>query len=79
MISAWMNKNFGWDMDMEELMKTGERLVNLKRMIDVKLEISKKDDIFPKHLLEPKPDGSAKGMVPPVDIIKRILYSPGMG
>jgi len=74
MVSQWINKICGWDMDMEELMKTGERLVNLKRMIDVKLGISKKDDILPPRLLEGKPDGSAKGMVPPVESMVKELY-----
>jgi len=59
---------------MEELMKTGERLFNLKRVYDIKLGITRKDDKLPKRLLEPKPDGNAKGMVPPIDRLLEEVY-----
>ncbi|MBA7604442.1 putative oxidoreductase YdhV [subsurface metagenome] len=73
-IARWINKVCGWDMTMEELMKTGERLFNLKRVYDIKLGITRKDDKLPKRLLEPKPDGNAKGMVPPIDRLLEEVY-----
>ncbi len=73
-IARWISKVCGWDFTMEELMKTGERLFNLKRLYDVKLGISRKDDKLPKRLLEPKPDGKAKGMVPPVERLTEEVY-----
>ncbi|MFH1957820.1 MAG: aldehyde ferredoxin oxidoreductase family protein [bacterium] len=74
MITLWINKVCGWNISMEELMETGERIFNLKRMYNVKLGISRKDDKLPKRLLEAKPDGKAKGKVPPVDKLLEEVY-----
>ncbi len=63
-IARWVNKVTGFEMDMKELLKIGERLFNLKRLYDIKLGISGKDDVLPKRLLTAKPDGKAKGKVP---------------
>lgn len=68
MVAGWLEKVCGWDgYSMADLMKTGERLFNLKRMYNIKLGISSKDDKLPKRLLEAKPDGKAKGIVPKLD------------
>ncbi|MEW6555995.1 MAG: aldehyde ferredoxin oxidoreductase family protein [Elusimicrobiota bacterium] len=68
MVASWLEKVCGWDgYSMDDLMTTGERLFNLKRMYNVKLGISSKDDKLPKRLLEAKPDGKAKGVVPKLD------------
>lgn len=74
MIALWINKVCGWNISMEELMETGERIFNLKRMYNVKLGISRKDDKLPKRLLEAKPDGKAKGKVPPADKLLEEVY-----
>ena len=63
-IARWVNKVTGFEIDKEELLKVGERLFNLKRLYDIKLGTSGKDDILPKRLLSAKPDGKAKGRVP---------------
>jgi len=65
MISRWISNITGWDMDMDELMTTAERIFNLKRMYNFKLGISRKDDtLSPRILAEPRPDGWARGVVP---------------
>lgn len=64
-IAEWLNLYCGWNMDMDQVMKTGERIFNLKRMYNVKLGISRKDDVLPPRLYaEAKPDGSAKDVLP---------------
>ncbi|MBI9086539.1 MAG: aldehyde ferredoxin oxidoreductase family protein [Desulfobacterales bacterium] len=64
-VAEWLNLYCGWDFDMDQVMKTGERLFNLKRMYNVKLGISRKDDVLPPRLYaEAKPDGSAAGVLP---------------
>lgn len=64
-IAEWLNLVCGWSLDMDEVLLTGERLFNLKRMYNVKLGISRKDDILPPRLYAgAKPDGSAKGVLP---------------
>jgi aldehyde:ferredoxin oxidoreductase len=65
MIARWVEKVTGWNMDQEELIGLGERVFNLKRMYNVGLGISRKDDTLPPRMLaEPKPDGKAAGVVP---------------
>jgi len=64
-VARWLQLVCGWDATMEEVLLTGERLFNLKRMYSVKLGISRKDDVLPPRLYaEAKPDGSAKGVLP---------------
>jgi aldehyde:ferredoxin oxidoreductase len=49
------------------LMRTGEKIMNLERLFNLKAGITKKDDILPKRMLEePMPEGPAKGMVVPL-------------
>ena len=52
----------GWDMDLDELEKVGERIYNLERLINVRHGISRKDDTLPYRVMnEPIPDGPARG------------------
>jgi len=65
MIARWVEKVTGWSMDQEELLRVGERIFNLKRLYNVRLGISRKDDILPPRLLNfPRPDGRAQGVLP---------------
>jgi aldehyde:ferredoxin oxidoreductase len=43
----WLNLITGWGIDIAEYMKVGERLFNLKRMYNVRLGVSRKDDFLP--------------------------------
>jgi len=71
-IKDWVNAATGWDMTVEELMLTGERLHNLKRMYNVRLGISRKDDVLPPRLLvHDRKTGRAGGSLPHIG---RILY-----
>ncbi len=58
----------GWNLTVEELMKIGERIYNLERLILNAYGFDSKDDTLPKRLLtEPLPDGVAKGHVVELD------------
>ena len=46
----WLNAATGWAMGFEEFMETGERIFNLKRMYNVRLGMSRKDDILPPRI-----------------------------
>jgi aldehyde:ferredoxin oxidoreductase len=74
MVAKWISLICGWDVDMDELMKTGERILNLMRTIDLELGITTDDDRLPPRIMEPKPDGSAKGRVPPMDRLLKEIY-----
>lgn len=65
----------GWDLSADELMKMGERIYNLERLIINKYGFDAKDDTLPKRLLqEPLPDGVAKGQVVELDKMKEEYY-----
>jgi len=42
----------GWDMDAEELVKVGERVLNLQRLFNIREGFSRKDDLLPRRLLK---------------------------
>ncbi len=51
----------GWECTMFELMKVGERRINMLRQINSRQGFTSKDDILPQRLFEELPDGPAKG------------------
>ncbi len=64
-IAGWVRAVTGWDMTPDEIMKLGERVFNLKRMYNVRLGISRKDDTLPPRLLtHARPSGKSQGSLP---------------
>lgn len=64
-IATWVSRVTGWKVDDQELLTTGERLFNLKRSINVKLGISRKNDTLPPRLLvHDRLEGAAAGSLP---------------
>lgn len=62
----WVNLVTGWNMDLKEFIKCGERIFNLQRMINVRRGISRKDDMLPgRFLTETLRSGPHAGHVPP--------------
>jgi aldehyde:ferredoxin oxidoreductase len=54
----------GWDIDVDEFRKAGERIYNLARAFNVREGASRADDTLPRRLLEePLPEGPAEGLV----------------
>ncbi|NIS70065.1 MAG: aldehyde ferredoxin oxidoreductase [Proteobacteria bacterium] len=75
MIAQWTAKVTGWRMDQGSLLSLGEKIFNLKRMYNVRLGISRKDDTLPPRMLaEPKPDGKAAGVVPHLGLMLSEYY-----
>ena len=65
----------GWDLSTEEVMKIGERIYNLERLIINEYGFDGKDDTLPKRLLhEPMPEGVAKGHVVELEKMKEEYY-----
>ncbi len=61
----WINYATGWELSTEDVKLIGERLFNLKRMYNVKLGISRKDDTLPPRLLiDNRKTGCAAGSIP---------------
>jgi len=51
----------GWECTMFELMKVGERRINMLRQINARQGFTSADDTLPQRLFEKLPDGPAKG------------------
>jgi aldehyde:ferredoxin oxidoreductase len=58
----YFNAITGFDYTKESLLKCGERITNLKRLISCKLGLSRKDDNLPKIVTQPLTMGSTKGI-----------------
>lgn len=69
-----LNLSTGWDIDVNELMKIGERAFNLKRLINVRLGISRKDDVLPKRFFDVSRDDAKKWRCPNVSKIMDDYY-----
>jgi aldehyde:ferredoxin oxidoreductase len=48
----------------QDLLKIGERLIMAKRVMNLRLGLTPKDDTLPRHALKPLADGPAAGKVP---------------
>jgi aldehyde:ferredoxin oxidoreductase len=54
----------GWDVNLDQIVHTGEMVFNLKRAFNIRHGFSKEDDRLPKRFTEePLQDGASKGMV----------------
>ena len=52
----------GWDVDVAELERIGERIVNLERLFGVREGVRRKDDVLPWQVMhEPIPAGPVRG------------------
>jgi len=66
----------GWEMDKEELLVTGERIFNLKRMFSVRRGISRKDDMLPPRILTHKlAEGGTRGNLPFLGLMLNEYYA----
>ncbi|WP_236911030.1 aldehyde ferredoxin oxidoreductase family protein [Clostridium sp. Cult1] len=52
----------GWDTSLFELMRIGERRINMMRYFNAKAGFTKEDDKLPKRLFEKMSDGPSKGV-----------------
>lgn len=73
--AALVSAATGWDWSADDLLRTGERLFNLKRRINVGLGITRADDTLPRRLLtEPRPSGGAAGNLPDLERLLPLYY-----
>jgi aldehyde:ferredoxin oxidoreductase len=63
--SEWIRLALGWDVTPEELLHIGERIFNLKRLINARFGVNASADTLPRLLLEVARDsGGAAGVLP---------------
>lgn len=57
-----------------EMVKVGERIINLERLFNLREGYTRKDDTLPSRFLEPMPEGPSKGHTCNVDNMLDIYY-----
>ncbi|MBT3321837.1 MAG: aldehyde ferredoxin oxidoreductase family protein [Anaerolineae bacterium] len=70
-----VNAACGLELSLDDLMRSGERGWNLKRLINLNLGLSAANDRLPEPLLEPLPDGGAEGYIIPFDEMLSAYYT----
>jgi aldehyde:ferredoxin oxidoreductase len=72
----WLNLITGWNMEIPEYMKVGERLFNLKRMYNCRLGVSRKDDFLPYRFMTLKRTGEdLTNQLPPIGRLLSDYYA----
>ncbi|MHA1688022.1 MAG: aldehyde ferredoxin oxidoreductase family protein [Promethearchaeota archaeon] len=60
--------------EIKDMMKIGERIFTLKRLFNIKIGLTAKDDSIPPILLVPKQEGTEKGKFPDFKKLKSYYY-----
>ncbi len=72
----WLNMVTGWNMTLEEFMRAGERIFNLKRLYNIREGISRKDDTLPSRILTHKRgSGGSADTLPPLGELLSQYYN----
>jgi aldehyde:ferredoxin oxidoreductase len=61
-------------LDGSALLQAGKRIVTLKRLLNVRRGLSRKNDRLPDLLLQPLAEGGTEGRVPDVEALLRGAY-----
>lgn len=70
-----VNAACGYDLRLEDFLRCGERAWNLKRLINLKLGLTRASDTLPAPLLRALEDGGAAGYVIPFDEMMAAYYT----
>ena len=73
-IAGLLNAVTGWDFNANSTMMAGERSFNLKRVINIKLGITKEDDKLPKIATTALSEGTSQGKEPDMETLMRGHY-----
>jgi aldehyde:ferredoxin oxidoreductase len=65
----------GREESVASLSQAGERIFNLKRLINLRLGMSRADETLPKLWTQPLKEGSTDGFVPDVDLMLQEYYA----
>jgi len=60
-IERLMREATGMKRSYADMVRVGERIVNIERLFNTREGYSRKDDVLPDRFLEPMPDGNSKG------------------
>ena len=70
-----INAATGWHMDVNDVMRMGERIFQLQRAMSCRLGVAAKDDHLPGILMRPLPDGGTEGHVPNMEKMLTEYYA----
>lgn len=73
-IAKLLTYSTGQEYTIKDLDLLGERIFNLKRILNNKLGVTRKDDYLPKIVLTPLNEGGTEGRVPNIDKMLRKYY-----
>jgi aldehyde:ferredoxin oxidoreductase len=62
------------DLSLDDLLRCGERAWNLKRVINNRLGLNRRNDKLPKAFTQPLADGGAAGFVPDFTVMMKAYY-----
>jgi aldehyde:ferredoxin oxidoreductase len=74
MVAGLVNAACGYNYNVNDLLRCGERGWNLKRAINNRMGLTSSNDKLPKALLQPLADGPAAGYVPPLEEMLTAYY-----
>lgn len=74
LLTQIINAATGWQLDIDELIPFGIRTVNIKRLLNFKLGLTKADDRLPELLLKPLKEGGAAGYTPDMPTLLAAAY-----
>jgi aldehyde:ferredoxin oxidoreductase len=75
LLSGALNAATGWSLAAEDLIPIGKRIVNLKRLLNMKLGLTRANDRLPDLLLKPLAEGGAAGIVPDMPTLLAGAYA----
>ena len=75
LLVAALNAATGWDLAADDLVTTGKRIVNIKRLLNMKLGLTRANDRLPDLLLRPLKEGGAAGFVPDMPTLLAGAYA----
>jgi aldehyde:ferredoxin oxidoreductase len=74
-VAQIVNAATGWEFTADDLLLTGERIFNLKRLINNRLGVTRADDTLPRRLLtHVRPSGQAEGKLPDLELMLEEYY-----
>ena len=74
LVTQLVNAATGWQMTPQDIISRGEKIFNLKRLININFGLTPVEDKLPKLLLEPLLEGGAKGKVPDIEMMLDEYY-----
>ncbi|MBN1954901.1 MAG: aldehyde ferredoxin oxidoreductase family protein [Anaerolineae bacterium] len=72
---AAFNSVTGWELQADDLMTIGKRIVTLKRQLNLRLGLCRADERLPDLLTRPLTEGGTEGNVPDLDALLRGAYA----